>query len=258
MENEQTQYSLSKYLALCGAASRRHAVDMIRSGRVSVDGAEERNPAARVTGREKILCGGRLLTLPKTHHYIMLNKPRGYVCTSEDPHARKKALDLIRLPGNPRLFSAGRLDKDSEGMILFSDDGNFVHTLTHPGNGVRKTYEVSMDHPLSPADIRRMTEGIRSDADFLRALRIEPLTDRKYRFILGEGKNREIRRMAEAVGNEAVRLKRVAVGSLKMGSLPCGAWKNLSQKERALALRNTEAEDSSKNNGKPILRGGSA
>ena len=243
MENEQIQYSLSKFLALCGAASRRHAVDMIRAGLVSVDGEVEQNPAARVTGREKILCGGRPLALPEARHYIMLNKPRGYVCTSEDPHARKKALDLIRLSGNPRLFSAGRLDKDSEGMILFSEDGDFVYTLTHPGNGIRKTYEVSMDHPLSPADIRRMLEGIRSGADLLHALRIEPMTDRKYRFVLGEGKNREIRRMAEAVDNEVVRLKRVAVGSLKMGSLPCGSWRSLSTKERALALRNPESEN---------------
>ena len=243
MNNEQTQYSLSKFLALCGAASRRHAVDMIRAGRVSVDGQEERNPAARITGREKILCDGRPLALPEERHYIMLNKPRGYVCTSEDPHARKKALDLIRLPGEPRLFSAGRLDKDSEGMILFSDDGDFVFSLTHPRNEIRKIYEVSMARPLSPEDIRRMLEGIESGGDILRALRIEHAAGRKYRFILGEGKNREIRRMAEAVDNEVVRLKRIAVGSLKMGNLPCGSWRSLSTKERALALRNPESED---------------
>ena len=242
MENEQTPYSLSKFLALCGAASRRHAVDMIRAGQVSVDGETERNPAARVTGREKILCDGRPLSLPEKRHYVLLNKPRGYVCTSEDPHARKKALELIHLPGNPRLFSAGRLDKDSEGMILFSDDGDFVFRLTHPRNEIRKIYEVSMDHPLSLGDIRRMRDGIESDGDILRALRIERMTDRKYRFVLGEGKNREIRRMAEAVGNEAVRLKRVAVGSLKMGHLPCGSWRELSPKECALALRNPEPE----------------
>ena len=154
--------------------------------------------------------------------------------------ARKKALDLIRLPGSPRLFSAGRLDKDSEGMILFSDDGDFVFRLTHPRNEVRKIYEVSMAHPLFPSDIRRMLEGIESGGDILRALRIEHVSGRKYRFILGEGKNREIRRMAEAVGNEVVRLKRVAIGSLKMGSLPCGSWRELSSEEKALALRDPD------------------
>jgi len=237
--------SLSKFLALSGAASRRHAVELIRGGAVSIDGSVERNPAARVTGREKILCRGRVLSLPEERHYIMLNKPRGYVCTSEDPHARKKALDLIRLPGDPRLFSAGRLDKDSEGLILFSDDGDFVHTLTHPRSGIRKIYEVSMEHPLSPQDIRRMIEGIQSGDDLLRALRIEPVTPRKYRFILGEGKNREIRRMADAVGNEAVRLKRVAIGSLELGALPCGSWRTLSPEDRALALRNPSSGESS-------------
>ena len=243
MENGQTQNSLSKFLALCGAASRRHAVDMIRAGQVSIDGREERNPAARVTGHEKILCKGRSISLPEKRHYIMLNKPRGYVCTSEDPHARKKALDLIRLPGDPRLFSAGRLDKDSEGMILFSDDGDFVFSLTHPRNEIRKIYEVSLARPLSPEDIRRILGGIESGGDTLRALRIEFVTGRKYRFILGEGKNREIRRMAEAVDNEVLRLRRIAVGSLKMGSLPCGSWRPLSPEERALALLNPDPED---------------
>ena len=245
MKTATPDLSLSKFLALCGEASRRHAVDLIREGAVSVNGTVELNPAARVSEQDTILCRGRLLSIPAERHYIMLNKPRGYVCTSEDPHARKKALDLIRLPDSPRLFSAGRLDKDSEGLILFSDDGDFVHTLTHPGNGIRKIYEVSMEHPLSPRDIQRMLHGIKSGTDLLRALRIEPVTDHKYRFVLGEGKNREIRRMAEAVGNEAVRLRRVAIGSLKLGALPCGSWRPLSPKDRALALRNPDPEEAS-------------
>ncbi len=230
------EYSLSKYLATCGVASRRHSVDLIKSGAVSVNGASVLNPAERVTEQDAVTCKGKKVTLPAKRHYIMLHKPRGYVCTSEDIHAAKKAVELIRIPGNPRLYSAGRLDKDSEGLILFSDDGDFVNSLTHPRNGIRKTYEVSMAHPLSPRDIDRMLNGIRDRGETLRALRVERLTERKYRLILGEGKNREIRRMAEAVNNEAVRLKRVAVGQLLLGNLPSGTWRELTEQDIRLAL----------------------
>ena len=230
------EISLSKYLAFCGVASRRHAVELIREGLVAVNGLVERNPAARVTPDAEIVCGGRKVLPPAHRHYIMLHKPRGYVCTADDVHAAKKALDLIRLSDGARLFSAGRLDKDSEGLLLFSDDGDFVNRLTHPRNGVCKTYEVSMAHMLSPGDRKRMLTGIEDAGEVLRALSVEHLHGRKYALVLGEGKNREIRRMASALGNEAVRLKRVAVGALKLGSLPCGVWRELSEEEKASAF----------------------
>jgi len=230
------EISLSKYLAFCGAASRRHAVDLIREGGVTVNGLVERNPAARVAPGAEVVCGGRKILPPARRHYIMLHKPRGYVCTADDVHAAKKALDLIRLSDGARLFSAGRLDKDSEGLLLFSDDGDFVNRLTHPRNGVCKTYEVSMAHMLSPGDRERMLAGIEDAGEILRALRVEHLHGHKYALVLGEGKNREIRRMASALGNEAVRLKRVAVGALKLGPLPCGAWRELSEEEKACAF----------------------
>ena len=228
----ENECSLGKYLAVCGIASRRHAVDLIRRGLVQVNGREERNPASRVSEGDEVVCGGRKAELPERRFYIMLHKPRGYVCTSTDPHAAKKAVDLIRLPGEPRLYSAGRLDKNSEGLILFSNDGAFVHFLTHPGNGVRKTYEVSLARPLRDGDADRMLRGIRSDGETLSALSVERIGERKYRLVLGEGRNREIRRMADSLDNEVVRLKRVAVGGLELGSLPCGSWRELTEAER--------------------------
>lgn len=230
------EISLGKYLAFCGVASRRHAVALVREGKVTVGGSVECNPAARVEPGADVRCEGRKVLPPARRHYIMLHKPRGYVCTSDDVHAAKKALDLIRLPDGARLFSAGRLDKDSEGMILFSDDGDFVNALTHPRNGVRKTYEVSLEHGLSPRDRERMLAGIEDGGEILRALSVEHVRAFKYRLVLGEGKNREIRRMVSMLGNRAVRLKRVAVGALRLGSLPCGAWRELTEKEKSLAL----------------------
>lgn len=243
--NEQEQgIALGKFLSTCGIASRRRAVELVKDGVVTVNDVPETNPARRIMPTDCVRYQGKIVRPPEKRHYILLHKPRGYICTSEDPHAKKKAIDLIRHPDSPRLFSAGRLDKDSEGMILFSDDGDFVNLLTHPSGGIRKVYEVSMEYELTERDIARMKEGIRDEGETLRALSVRYLNGNKYEIILGEGKNREIRRMLTAVRNRALRLKRIKVGSLKMGSLPCGEWRELLPEEvRALIA---EAKDGRK------------
>lgn len=228
---DKNEMALGKFLSTCGVASRRHAVDLVKEGKVSVNGQQERNPARRITEADVVVYNGKKIVPSVKRHYIMLHKPRGYVCTAEDPHAKKKAIELIQHPDKPRLFSAGRLDKDSEGMLIFSDDGDFVNRLTHPSGGIRKIYEVSTDYELTPRDIARLTGGITDEGEQLRALSIRYLYGNKYEFILGEGKNREIRRMLSAVRNRALRLKRVAVGGLPLGSLPCGKWRELTEKE---------------------------
>ena len=126
----------------------------------------------------------------------MLNKPRGYVCTNNDPHAKKRALDLINLKQDLRLFSCGRLDKDSEGLILFTNDGEFADRITHPGNGVFKTYAVSVEHPFTDSELKQMCSGITHEGETLHAEDIYRTGPRKYLIVLMEGKNREIRRKA--------------------------------------------------------------
>ena len=225
------EMALGKFLSTCGVASRRHAVDLVKAGKIIVNDEVELNPARRITDLDTVLFQGNKVEQPTTRHYIMLHKPRGYVCTAEDPHAKKKALDLIQHPDNPRLFSAGRLDKDSEGMLIFSDDGDLVNRMTHPSGGIRKIYEVSTEYELTPRDIDKLTRGITDKGERLRALSIRYLYGNKYEFILGEGKNREIRRLLASVRNQALRLKRVAVGGLSLGALPSGKWRELTKKE---------------------------
>ena len=130
---------LVKFLSAAGVASRRAAGDLVKAGRIAVNGRTIREPGFRILPADTVTLDGRPVEPAGRFHYIMLNKPRGYVCTNADPHAPRKAVDLIRLDPPVRLFSAGRLDKESEGMILFSNDGDYVARLTHPRYELRKT-----------------------------------------------------------------------------------------------------------------------
>jgi len=232
--------NLTKFLATSGVASRRHSAELIKTGHVSVNGEVCTDPSVRIGPGDRVSLDGKDIEPVRAYVYVMLHKPRGYVCTADDPHAPKKALDLIRIP-DVRLVSAGRLDKNSEGLILFSNDGAWIEKLTHPRHGTRKTYQVTTDRPLSPADIRRLTTtGVQNDGETLRALSIREEAPCRYIFILGEGKNREIRRMLESLDNRTRRLKRIAVGRLRLGGLPIGQWRKLSPAEAQLALGETE------------------
>ena len=241
-ENNLQEMNLTKRLAVCGAAPRRKAAELIKSGNVTVNGELQTNPATIVTMRDKVCVNGKPVNKLPTHVYIMLNKPRGYVCTNNDPHAKKRALDLINLKEDLRLFSCGRLDKDSEGLILFTNDGEFADRITHPGNGVFKTYALSVEHAFTSAELQKMCDGITHEGETLHAEDIYQTGPRKYLIVLMEGKNREIRRMAEYLGNEVNRLERVVIGNLKRGLLRPGEWRFMSKKDIALAL-NLEIND---------------
>lgn len=241
-EQKPQEMNLTKRLAVCGAAPRRKAAELIKNGSVTVNGEIQTNPATPVTMKDKVCLNGKPVNKLPTHVYIMLNKPRGYVCTNNDPHAKKRALDLIKLKEDLRLFSCGRLDKDSEGLILFTNDGEFADRITHPGNEVFKTYAVSVDHPFTSAELQQMCKGITHDGETLHAEDIYQTGPRKYLIVLMEGKNREIRRMVEFLGNEVSRLERVVIGNLKRGLLRPGQWRFMSKKDIALAL-NVEIND---------------
>lgn len=242
-ESASDEPNLTKFLAASGAASRRHAAELVKTGHVSVNGAVCADPSVRIGADDRVTLDGKAVTPPREFVYVMLHKPRGYVCTSDDPHAPKKAIDLIHIPG-VRLVSAGRLDKNSEGLILFSNDGAWIEQLTHPRHGTRKTYQVTTDRPLSPADIRLLTtSGVQNDGETLRALSIRAEAPGRYVFVLGEGKNREIRRMLESLDNRTRRLKRIAVGELRLGGLPMGRWRKLAPGEAILALGRARTGD---------------
>ncbi len=232
VENSETM-NLTKRLSTFGAASRRKSAELIKTGHVTVNGTVETNPATQVGPKDRIRVDGAELNSAPKHYYIMLDKPRGYICTNDDPHAKKRALDLIHLRDSPRLFSCGRLDKDSEGLIIFTNDGDFAMKLSHPSSGILKSYALQAEKPFTPEQLQQMCDGVQSEGEDLHAEDIYQIGEHKYLIVLAEGKNREVRRMAEAFGNGVRRLERVAIGNLRRGMLKPGEWRFMNRRDMA-------------------------
>ncbi len=236
-EEMEKKPNLVKFIGRCGAASRRTAVELIHAGRVAVNGRVETNPARRISATDSVTLDGGILCPPRRFHYIMLNKPRGYVCSNSDRHAGKLAVDLIRPTPACFLRSAGRLDKDSEGLIVFSDDGAFLERVSHPRHAVSKQYEVTVERPLTEEEMRRMREGVADAGEVLRVLAVIPRGGTEYIFRLNEGRKREIRRLCGAAGAPVKRLRRIALGALELGELEPGKFRELSPREVEMALK---------------------
>lgn len=222
--------------------SRRACEALIEAGRVSVDGRPVSDLGARVDPRRQAIAVDGRPVRPQPFEYLLLNKPRGILCTSRDPGGRRTFLDL--LPPLPvRVVSAGRLDADSEGLLLVTNDGDLVQALIHPRHEVEKVYRVDLDRPLGPGDVRRFLEGIRIEGRLHRAARVRPVSRGRsaaprranagacYDIALRQGLNRQIRRMAGAVGRRVVRLRRIRMGPLALGRLPPGGWRRLRPEE---------------------------
>lgn len=225
---------LQKFLASCGIGSRRACEKLIARGVVSVDGVTVVEPGTTVDPNvQKVAVRGRLVA-PDPPYYVLLNKPAGYLCTGRDPAGRSTFRELLP-PHWPRLFSVGRLDRDSEGLLLLTNDGEWAHGLTHPRHLVRKRYLVWIDRKLSQEQLSRFSAGITSRGELLRASQIRMIRPLKqgaqYEIELAEGRNRHIRRMVEAVGARVIRLRRVAIGPLKLGTLNMGSHRLLTPKE---------------------------
>lgn len=225
---------LQKHLAECGIASRRKAEELIEMGKVKVNGHIATLGAKVDPKRDKITVRGKTVVANTTKMYIMLHKPRGFVTTASDEKGRKCVTDLVKdVP--VRLFPVGRLDMNSEGLLLMTNDGEFANRLTHPSFHVNKTYRVTVKGDVVDEKIIQLKEGIMLDGEktlpcdcFI----AERKTDRTVLiFIIQEGRNRQIRRMCEAVGLEVLRLKRTEIAGVKLGMLPRGSWRPLNEKE---------------------------
>lgn len=222
---------LQKILAGRGIASRRQAELMIREGRVSVNGKLVEEPGTKADpDADTIIFDGQPLPPWRTPKVLMLHKPVG--CLSTSRKSREEGgivLDLV--PSDRRYFPVGRLDKDSSGLLLLTDDGDLALRLTHPRYGVLKVYIVETNIPASAAAIRQLTEGVALDDGLAKAVEVGKLGQRRLHITLGEGRKRQIRRMIAALGMRVVALKRVQIGDLKLGSLQPGRYRELKQQE---------------------------
>jgi 23S rRNA pseudouridine2605 synthase len=211
---------LQKVLAAAGAASRRGAVPLVQSGRVRVNGEVVTEPGARVDpAHDRITLDGRLLRVERRRTYLA-DKPRGVICTSRDPQGRTTLVDWAKTVGaDPtlRLYGVGRLDYDSEGLILLTNDGALAQKLGHPSHHAEKEYRVWLDRLPDAPRRRAILRGIEDRGELLRALRIlddPPSTPPSLRLALGEGRNRHIRRLMSALGLRVLRLRRIRIGPL--------------------------------------------
>lgn len=243
---------IQKVLSDQGICSRRAAERMIAEGRVKVNGRPVSLGDKMDPDFDKVSIDGKnqRIVRKRKYIYIMLHKPRGYITTASDERGRKTVMDLVADVGR-RVYPVGRLDKDSEGLLLLTDDGAFANLLTHPSGGVGKLYRVTVRPRATEEQIVRMSSGVVLDDGVKTAPAvIHVAADEPGRTVLEmtlfEGRNREIRRMCEAVGLEVIRLKRSAEGPVKLGMLPPGAWRELKRSEvtalRNAALKNGKGE----------------
>lgn len=232
---------LQKILAACGIASRRKAEQMIEQGRVTVNGRLARLGDSAALGRDIVAVDGQRIALPDKKYYLALHKPRGFVTTMSDERNRKCVASLVAGLGE-RVYPVGRLDKDSEGLLLMTNDGEFANLVSHPRTHVAKTYRVTVRPGIREDQLNRIGTGIEIDGKMTAPAKVRVLEQYESRVVLEivlyEGRNREIRKMCEALGLEVARLKRTAVGPVRLGMLPQGQYRELTKEE----LRGLTAE----------------
>jgi len=240
------QITLARALSKLGLTSRSQAVSIIRSGRVRVGAEVVTSPSRWVDPRKEKIAVDGVTVRPQKRIYLMMHKPAGYVTTRADELHRATVYAL--LPREMRyVFPVGRLDRESSGLLLFTNDTEFGDALTRPGSPIEKTYEVQTDLPLTPAARREMESGMTlKDGTRLLGCRLRQSdTDaRSFWIVLREGKNRQIRRMCEQLGLRVVRLHRVSVGPLALGRLAAGSVRPLTQSERRLCAQAADREES--------------
>ena len=224
---------LQKLIAQAGLCSRRKAEKLLLEGRVTVDGAvaalgDKADPAV-----QSVAVDGKVLRFAEEKVYLMLHKPRGYVTTLSDEKGRRTAADLVADCG-VRVYPVGRLDMDSEGLLLFTNDGDFMQTMTHPKHQVDKVYEVTVTGELDGAEVR-LSAVTDLDGEAIIPAQVTTLSRKEgqalLRVVIHQGKNRQIRRMCSQVGLQVKRLRRVAEESLLLGDLPVGKWRYITKEE---------------------------
>lgn len=228
---------LNKYLADAGVCSRREADDLIKAGVVTVNGKIVNEVGTKVRPEDKVIYGGQTLSREKLR-YVLLNKPKGYITTSDDPFDRKTVMELVREACTERIYPVGRLDRNTLGLLLFTNDGELAKKLMHPRFGVKKLYHVELDKPLTKADLLKIAEGVELEDGLAEVDKIAWVEKAESKNEVGielhSGKNRIVRRIFEHMGYKVVKLDRVIFGGLTKLNLTRGRYRHLTPKEIAM------------------------
>jgi 23S rRNA pseudouridine2605 synthase len=223
---------LNKFIAHCGVCSRRDAAEFVKLGKVKVNNETITEPGHKVSTKDEIKVNGKKISLTKNLVYILLNKPKDYITTTDDPHKRKTVLDLIKL--KERIYPVGRLDRNTSGVLLLTNDGELSQKLTHPSHEVKKVYHVTLNRPLDKKDFDRVLKGIDLE-DGSASVDVLAYTDVKDKTQLGveihSGRNRIVRRIFEHLGYDVKNLDRVMFAGLTKKNVERGKWRFLSEKE---------------------------
>jgi 23S rRNA pseudouridine2605 synthase len=234
---------LQKILSQAGIASRRASEQLMLDGRVTVNGVTVRELGSKADpARDDIRVDGRRVKGAERHRYLLLNKPRGYVSTRSDPQRRPTVVDLI---GGVRehVYPVGRLDFDSEGLLLLTNDGDLAARLTHPRHGVPRVYEARVLGEPDAHDVQRLEQGVRIDGRRTMPAQVAAVSASVLRITIREGRNRQVRKMCDAIGHPVTHLKRIAIGPIKDAKLKPGQWRELTNGE-VLRLRAMSATES--------------
>jgi len=227
---------LQKFLSTAGFSSRRKAEAYIREGRVRVNGVVITQMGTKIDPQsDRVEVDGQPVMPEQPLIYIVVNKPRGYVTSCEQKDARI-ILDLIEIP--ERVYPVGRLDKDTSGLLLLTNDGRLHHRLSHPSFDHEKEYEVTVANPIPDGALQHLEKGLPMMGTKTRPARIRRLSPRRFHMVLQEGKNRQVRRMLRKVGHQVTGLKRIRVANIRLGRLAEGSWRYLSEYEKAGLLQN--------------------
>ena len=227
---------LQKYIAMSGAASRRAAEAMIEEGRVKVNGKTIDGQGVKVEiGADTVTVDGKELKIKDKKYYIMLNKPTGYVSTAKDQFDRPTVIDLVGAEIGTRIFPVGRLDYDTEGLLLLTNDGDITYRITHPKFHTEKTYIAVISGGISIAGLNKLRHGVKIENYKTSPAEVEILdaagSKTMLKITIHEGKNRQIRKMFEAVGCKVIGLQRIRIGQIELGNLPLGRWRHLTSHE---------------------------
>ena len=226
---------LQKFLSAAGVCSRRKGEEYIKAGRVAVNSQIVDELGAKVDpAADLVQVDGNPVQSSQSLIYIALNKPRDYVTSCSHPGERI-VLDLVDIPR--RVYPIGRLDKDSTGLLLLTNDGRLHHKLSHPSFDHEKEYDVTVTKPISDGALGKMAEGLPMMETQTRPARVQRISTRRFRIVLQEGKNRQVRRMVRKVGNQVTGLKRIRVANIKLGRLAPGAWRHLKDQEKRELLK---------------------